>query len=210
MGRIKSLEKWKSEYDNRLNNYIYKEIVKQEMVSDSDVLTKDHVDFINKAILKDDPLPKNKNIKWTLLYRATRDGDGETIFHNKCNDKGATIIIVKTDKGLIFGGYTEQSWSGSSDKTDNNSFIFSLDLKKIYRAKKNSSHIYTGSGYGFRGGGSFTLRITNESSEKRKGYTQTSQWCNHSFTGFVKDYEINNGEEYFLIKEIESYQIIFI
>ena len=208
--RIKSLEQWKSEYENKLRNYINKEQEKQEFINNSDILTKNHVDFLNKAILKDDPILKNKNVKWNLLYKATRDGEDENIFHNKCNDKGSTIIIVKTDKGLSFGGYTEQSWSGSENKKDNNAFVFSLDLRKIYRANKSNVQIYCGSCYGFRGGGSFTLRIYKDCLKRKSSYTQTIDWCNQSFTGFEKDYELTNGEEYFLIREIEAYQIILI
>jgi hypothetical protein len=52
-------------------------------------------------------------------------------FHSKCDDKPNTLIIIKSINGNIFGGYTEQSWSGKGYRFDPNSFIFSLNnLKK--------------------------------------------------------------------------------
>ena len=50
--------------------------------------------------------------KWKLLYRASEhDYTGES-FHEYCDDKGPTLVIIKSTEGWIFGGYTTQSWSG--------------------------------------------------------------------------------------------------
>ena len=46
-----------------------------------------------------------------LLYRATRDGDTTKSFHNKCNNIKGTLMIVKTSKNYIFGGYTDENWN---------------------------------------------------------------------------------------------------
>jgi hypothetical protein len=64
--------------------------------------------------------------KWTLIYRASQDGFEAAKFHSKCDKKLNTLIIVKSTSGNVFGGYTEQSWSGIGFKLDWNSFIFSL------------------------------------------------------------------------------------
>ena len=64
--------------------------------------------------------------KWNLIYRASRDGFEAAKFHSKCDNKPNTLIVIKSTNGNIFGGYTEQSWSGSGFKTDSNAFIFSL------------------------------------------------------------------------------------
>ena len=50
--------------------------------------------------------------KWRLLYRASEnDYTGES-FHHYCDDKGPTLVVIKSSGGWIFGGYTTQSWSG--------------------------------------------------------------------------------------------------
>jgi len=67
--------------------------------------------------------------KWTLIYRASRDGFKADNFHSKCDDKPKTLVIIKSTNGNVFGGYTEQSWSSPSndvDILDTKAFIFSL------------------------------------------------------------------------------------
>ena len=48
--------------------------------------------------------------EWRLLFRASRDGFAAKAFHLRCDNKGPTVIIVKSYQ-LIFGGFTEVSWT---------------------------------------------------------------------------------------------------
>ncbi len=48
--------------------------------------------------------------KWRLLYRASEHDYTADSFHKYCNDKGPTLIVIKSSGGWIFGGYTTQSW----------------------------------------------------------------------------------------------------
>ena len=50
--------------------------------------------------------------KWKLLYRASEHEYTGKSFHEYCDDKGPTLMVVKSSGGWIFGGYTTQSWSG--------------------------------------------------------------------------------------------------
>ncbi len=50
--------------------------------------------------------------KWKLLYRASEHEYSANSFHEYCDDKGPTLVIIKSSEGWIFGGYTTQSWSG--------------------------------------------------------------------------------------------------
>ena len=50
--------------------------------------------------------------KWKLLYRASEHGYTAESFHQYCDDKGPTLIVIKSSGGWIFGGYTTRSWSG--------------------------------------------------------------------------------------------------
>ena len=45
-----------------------------------------------------------------MIYRASEHGYTAKSFHNYCDDKGPTLVIVKSSRGWIFGGYTTQSW----------------------------------------------------------------------------------------------------
>ena len=80
---------------------------------------------------------ENKNMKSKLLYRLTRDGNSFKIFHEKCDNQGPTLILIKGKDGRVFGGYTPLSWDSTSrKKCDLDSFLFSLTDNKKY-PKKN-------------------------------------------------------------------------
>ena len=49
----------------------------------------------------------------TLIYRASEHGYTAESFHQYCDDKGPTLVLIKSSEGWIFGGYTTQSWSGN-------------------------------------------------------------------------------------------------
>ena len=55
--------------------------------------------------------------KWKLIYRASEHGYTGKSFHECCDDKGPTLVVIKSSGGWIFGGYTTQSWKCSSDKS---------------------------------------------------------------------------------------------
>ena len=63
-----------------------------------------------------------------LIYRASEHGYTAKSFHNYCDDKGPTLIIIKSIEGWIFEGYTTQSWSG--DGIDNDMIIIYIKMKK--------------------------------------------------------------------------------
>ena len=48
--------------------------------------------------------------KWRLIYRASEHGYRAKSFHEYCDDKGPTLVVIKSSGGWIFGGYTTQLW----------------------------------------------------------------------------------------------------
>ena len=76
-----------------------------------------------------------RTVIYKLLYRATKDGNKASSFHQKCDNISGTLTVIKTSKGMRFGGYTEKTWNGNQvNKKDNKgiAFCYSLDLFKIY------------------------------------------------------------------------------
>ena len=49
--------------------------------------------------------------QWKLLYKASNNSFSNDDFHKYCDDKGPTLIIMRTLEGWILGGYTTQSWN---------------------------------------------------------------------------------------------------
>ena len=65
--------------------------------------------------------------KIELIYRGSRDGDLSKNFHEKCDNQGPTITLIKNEKGNIFGGFSSVSWTSHGDyKQAPNSFLFTL------------------------------------------------------------------------------------
>ena len=46
----------------------------------------------------------------SLLFRATTDGKTPSDFHRCCDNKGPTLLVIKSGE-YIFGGYTSKSWT---------------------------------------------------------------------------------------------------
>ena len=55
----------------------------------------------------------NSNIKFTLLYQISKDGDNITTFYNKVQNIFPTLIIIKTKLGFKFEGYTTKTWESN-------------------------------------------------------------------------------------------------
>jgi hypothetical protein len=68
-------------------------------------------------------------VKYTLLYRISRDGCNAWTFHTKCDAKGPTVTIIYNTKDTVYGGYTSQSWqssSGAYHAYDAKAFLFQV------------------------------------------------------------------------------------
>eukprot|EP01084_Bolivina_argentea_P140209 246568_1 len=81
---------------------------------------KEDMDFVQSL------LAKISNIKrFNLLFRATEHGFKAKDFHNKCDNDGQTITIIKSNFGNIFGGYTTVPWTSKEGcHKDIDAFLF--------------------------------------------------------------------------------------
>jgi hypothetical protein len=150
------------------------------------------------------------NDKFTLLYRATRDGFGSKYFHSKCDGHPSTLTILKAaESSFIFGGFTTVSWDSTSKwKSDANAFIFSLTnndnrplkINKIPYYPQNAIYCHSESGPSF----GHDIHITN--------------LCGHSYLGnsYAHPYYAQGTDEaqtflagshkFIFFDEIEVYQ----
>src|ERR1700751_4923294 len=98
---------------------------------DSALIKPEHITIFSSWIDKKDSSHYNKkNIpyKFNLLYRASRDGNTTKAFHEKCDNKGSTIVVVKIPNSeQIVGGYNPLFWDTSNNRNSTNeSFLFSF------------------------------------------------------------------------------------
>jgi hypothetical protein len=113
---------------------------KPKCACDSVIINNKHFAIFSSWIEKKDQSHYNENnipYNFNLLYRASRDGNTATAFHTKCDNKGATIVIVKIiNSEQIVGGYNPLFWHSSNGfKTTRDSFIFSMDRNNLQSAK---------------------------------------------------------------------------
>ena len=176
--------------------------------------------FKSSSIIKDDidniNLIKNwieeiikKEIKFELIFKMSENGTKADDFHKYCDNKGPTLSLVKTTKNKIFGGFTPLNWSFKEvyeDDLNNQTFIFSLNIKKKFNMiKKNGHGIYCSKKYGPNFGcADFRL---NENMQRGDTYANSN--CN-----FLRENNLEltggNGEhESFEAKEFEVYKVIF-
>ncbi|XP_022783162.1 uncharacterized protein LOC111323965 [Stylophora pistillata] len=65
----------------------------------------------------------------SLMYRASVDGETPADFHRCCDEKGPTLVVIKSGE-YICGGYTSKSWTSASPIKaieDSYSFLFTLE-----------------------------------------------------------------------------------
>jgi hypothetical protein len=68
-----------------------------------------------------------------MLYHSERDGFNAKSFHQKCDNKGATIWIAKTkDTKQLVRGYNPLDWGGNSWKYTTDSFLFYITDEIIF------------------------------------------------------------------------------
>ena len=141
-------------------------------------------------------------VKFMLLYQASVHGDKAKIFHEKCDKHNMTLTLVETTKGVRFGGFTTKTWDGNClKKIDNDAFVFSFDKRKCYDVIKNENAI---GGYPKFGPVFFGCQIRIYDNFFTKGGTTCNRGLNYKTR---EDYELNNGEQKYIVKEIEVYDI---
>ena len=168
-------------------------IVKGDIIQNAE-----EIEMITRKINK-----VNRKLTLNLLYKATADSDKASAFHSKCDDAKSSIVLVETDKGKRFGGYTACSWSGDCvEKKDEDAFIFSLDKMKIYNIIPGEDAVgcYPKFGPVFLG---CQIRIYDKAFSK--GGTTFEKGLNYNTE---EDYELTGGDRAFNIKEIEVYDVI--
>ena len=192
--KLRKEEKIKEEKKQAL----LKEKAKKYIVEGDIIHSPDELELITKKINKID-----QKITLNLLYKATVDSDKAEAFHEKCDKAKCSLVLVETDKGKRFGGFTTSSWSGDCvDKKDEDAFVFSLDKMKVYEniPDENAIGCYPKYGPIFLG---CQIRINDRAF--KKGGTTFEKGLNFNTQ---EDYELTGGDQKFNVKEIEVYEVI--
>ena len=150
---------------------------------------------------------KNNKLIFHLLYSAKIDGDQTQNFHELCDNHKYTLILIKTNLNIIFGGFARKYWNSLElgRKRDLKSFLFSFNKQKIYDPKPEAKyHLFCSE----KDGPCFYAFSVENYCLKNGGFCDEIYKC--SYDSFENDYELNNGSKYFKIDELEIYQVKFI
>ena len=53
---------------------------------------------------------KGNKDRLKLLFRASKDGFSNDIFHERCDNQGPLLFLAQTSKDIIIGGYSSLNW----------------------------------------------------------------------------------------------------
>ena len=211
LDKIKILEEKNNEIINKLKNL--EEENKKLKKNEDNIINKDLILFngkLSKIVVSNEEITFLKEIipdnKFSLLYRATIDGDSFKTFHSKVDGKAPTIILFKTSRDKKWGAYTNNPWStkgGCDDHPKAEYFLFSISKKKKYIRKEGITRSICGTDkirfcdtMGVSSGSSI---LANNAGEEDKGNSAR-------YENYIVDYEIT-GSNSFTCVEVEVYKV---
>ena len=107
---------------------------------------------INELKMISNWINPNKEIHYTQIYKATKDGGTGYNFHRCCDNKKPTLTLIESTNGYIFGGYISISWEGPSSwihkGNDNSAFLFSINNKLKFPIQNKEKVIYNHKDFG--------------------------------------------------------------
>jgi hypothetical protein len=157
---------------------------------------------------------KGCGMRLELLYRASRDGFKVTDFHRLCEHKGATVTVIRSKEGYVFGGYVDQSWNCSKGWVASSSaFLFSLvrpsssvAMKLPLNGRANEYAMRCNSLCGPTFGGGFDIVVWDSANN-----SDSRTNLGHSYTlpdGIKDGSTFFTGARYFQASEVEVYRVV--
>jgi len=155
------------------------------------------------------------------IYTASQSNYDCSVFHNKCDDVGPTLVLIQSEHGHIFGGFTKESWRDTSGpkgragtwKEDKDAWIFLLrspkddvmpEHWKILPEKKERT-ICGNKAFGPTFGYGYDIRVCNRCNSEKQSSSQLDN--DDACFGAPRDDDYLTGEFYFKVKEYEVYKV---
>ena len=108
------------------------------------------------------------------IFRASEYNFEAAKFHQYCDNKNDTLVLIRTEFGKTIGGYTHYPWISSNGEyvhdSEKRAFIFSLDLKEKYIPQDENNLIYCNSSEGPSFGGGIDIRILDDCNNTLNSY----------------------------------------
>ena len=137
------------------------------------------------------------------IYQATENGATASDFHRECDQNTNVLVLIKTNDGKKFGGYTSVGFSNfNRSYHDGTAFLFSIDKREIYPniPGKNAVDSYYNLGPCFSGE---SIKIFDNF--LKNGGVTVKNSANFETN---EDYQITNGKIAFGVEEIEVLEFL--
>ncbi|KAJ5067103.1 hypothetical protein M0811_13253 [Anaeramoeba ignava] len=197
---MKSLTELKKEKENENENQEENQIQNQNQIQNEN---ENKIEFKDSEIINDNRYVQklqewiNDNDFFSKMkkgFSAKRDGFNCENWHKAVDNKGKTLVVIKTKQNFIFGGFTKVGWKKNKSKSnqkdtqfydgyinDSDAFIFSLRNNKgdrqpekfSIKKKEAKNAIYYGlkNGPVFGGGNDIKIKSNLKSGKLNFGYT---------------------------------------
>jgi hypothetical protein len=198
---IEEVKYLKSEILTLKNKYDIKnekEEEKKEEEKEEDIDIENLKNFFDKK-------PKKLN----LIFQGTKNGEYSEDFFKYCGGKDNLLLLLEDQNNNKFGGFISQKIPKNNLNNiilkDENAFLFFLTNNKKFKVLKPENAIVIYRTFFLCFGGDYLendLFISNCFFELKSG-------MNLKTTYGDSNYEISNGQSYFLLKEFKVFQTIF-
>lgn len=159
-------------------------------------------------------------LEWKLIYRGSNENFDCHIWNERCTEKQNLIVIIHSEHGNIFGGYTERGWKKPttmsyqlSYQQDDNAFLYLLQSEcnknkkpEIFKIKEEDigfaivSECNHMSCFGFNG---YDMAISNQCNKNQISWIG---WRNNKCSYKTPpDNYLNHGIQNFKVIDIEVF-----
>jgi hypothetical protein len=154
----------------------------------------------------------SEDLAFNLLHQASTHGFQASTFHQRCDNRGPTLVLVKNTNGRIFGGVNFISWTSVVGwSASNNSFLFALKDGQhrhdpaVFRMTQHSNNAaYNHPSFGPIFGGGNDIRIIDNSNSTKS----SSSNLGHTYTGPGASQSALAGEYTFLVADYEVFAVL--
>jgi hypothetical protein len=152
-----------------------------------------------------------KDMDFNLLYQASTHGFQASTFHQRCDNQGPTLVLVKSSIGRIFGGVNFISWTSVDGfSASNKSFLFALKDGQhrhdpaLFRITRNpNTAVYNDPSFGPVFGVGHDLYICNNSNSNH-----SNSGLGNTYTGPGASRTALAGEGSFLVADYEVFAVL--
>ena len=147
--------------------------------------------------------PSDYHPNFKQIYKSSLDKKKRKNFINEIIGKNYILILVKTSEDNIFGGFFNKIISGNSSHIDNSAFLFSLNHEEVYKINLGKKPYWFNTDIFFSFGENDII-LYNDCFEN---YSSISSFPSSYGNNSCIQHRLTEGKKYFVVKEIEVYQL---